>query len=123
MAFESDADKTAQKQQPRARGRPFPQGQSGNLKGRPKGSRNKLGEDFIAALHEDFQKHSAKVIERVRTERPDAYLKVIASIVPKQLDIGSANPFEVWTDDELESLGEMLQAVRGMAESKGSTAH
>jgi len=27
-------------------------GQSGNPNGRPKGSRNKLGEAFIAALHE-----------------------------------------------------------------------
>ena len=30
--------------------------------GRPKGSRNKLGEDFIAALAEDFAKHGMKAI-------------------------------------------------------------
>ena len=30
--------------------------------GRPKGSRNKLGEDFIAAVAEDFAKHGMKAI-------------------------------------------------------------
>src|SRR5262245_36762420 len=33
--------------------------------GRPKGSRNKLGEAFIQALAEDFERHGAEVIERV----------------------------------------------------------
>src|SRR5688572_19169397 len=53
------ADNTAQKQQI---GRPFEAGQSGNLAGRPKGSRNKLSEAFLQALAPDF-------IETVRTER------------------------------------------------------
>jgi hypothetical protein len=31
--------------------------------GRPKGSRNKLGEAFIQALAEDFERHGAEAIE------------------------------------------------------------
>ena len=34
--------------------------------GRPKGSRNKLGEDFIQALAVDFDRHGTETIERVR---------------------------------------------------------
>jgi hypothetical protein len=53
--------------------------------GRPKGSRNKLGEDFIAALAD--AKYGAAVIERVRAEKPDAYVKVVASLLPKDLNL------------------------------------
>ena len=45
-------------------------GQSGNPKGRPIGSRNKLNEKFILALHDDFTKHGTAVIEKVRESRP-----------------------------------------------------
>lgn len=69
--------------------------------GRPKGSRNKLGEDFLAALHADFQQHGAQVIETVRANKPDAYLKVIASILPQQVDV-KVDPLEEMSDAELD---------------------
>lgn len=53
--------------------------------GRPKGSRNKLGEAFLEAVLADFEKHGVAVIERVRLEKPEQYLKVIASILPKEV--------------------------------------
>lgn len=56
--------------------------------GRPKGSRNKLGEAFIEAMYEDFQEHGVAAIEKVRTEKPDQYLKVVASILPKEIEAG-----------------------------------
>ena len=67
---------------------PYKPGQSGNPKGRPKGARNKLGEAFLQALHDDFDKHGAAAIVAVRTEKPDQYLKVIASILPREIDVG-----------------------------------
>ena len=56
--------------------------------GRPKGSRNKLGEAFLKAMADDFEQHGIAAVEAVRTEKPDQYLKVIASILPKEIDIG-----------------------------------
>jgi hypothetical protein len=56
-------------------------GQSGNPAGRPIGNRNKLNEKFILALHDDFVQHGAKVIEQVRNDKPDIYLKVICRLV------------------------------------------
>ncbi len=65
---------------------------TGNIGGgRSKGSRNKLGEEFIAALYADFQSNGVAAIEKVRTDKPDAYLKVIASLLPAQLNINVNN--------------------------------
>ena len=84
--------------------RPF---QPGNP-GRPKGSRNKLGEDFIAALHEDFQSNGVAAIQQVRSERPHEYLKVIAGILPKELKVTTESDL---TDEQLIERIQRLDAV------------
>jgi hypothetical protein len=38
----------------------------------------------------DFVEHGSAVIEQVRQERPEIYLKVIASLVPRELHFKSA---------------------------------
>jgi len=68
--------------------------------GRPKGSRNKLAESFTQALHDDFMEHGVAAIATVRAEKPDQYLKVIASLVPKDVNLNVGNMEEL-SDDEL----------------------
>lgn len=63
----------------------FKPGQSGNPAGRPKGARSKLGEAFLRELLSDFEAHGAETIAKVRTERPQDYVKVVASVLPKEL--------------------------------------
>jgi len=53
--------------------------------GRPRGSRNKLGEEFISDLRASWVKHGREAIESVVRNRPHDYLKVIASLLPKEL--------------------------------------
>lgn len=62
-------------------------GQSGNPKGRPKGSRHKLAEDFVRALSEDFDENGVEAIKKVRAEDPSKYLTIIAQILPKDIDL------------------------------------
>lgn len=68
--------------------------------GRPVGARNKLGEAFIQALHDDFNEHGAAAIAECRETKPDKYLKVIASLLPKDVNLNFNNEIEM-TDDEL----------------------
>jgi hypothetical protein len=76
-------DNTAKKQ----RGRPFEPGCSGNPAGRPKGSRNKFGEEFVAAIAQDWAEHGSEVLARVRQASPATYLRTVASLVPQHLAI------------------------------------
>jgi hypothetical protein len=79
--------------------------------GRPVGARTKLGEAFIEALHNDFTEHGVGAIQKVRDEKPDQYLKVIASLLPKDVNLNFNNEIEM-SDDELceriRALGETI---------------
>ena len=66
----------------------FKPGQSGNPKGRPKSSRHKLAESFIAALAKDFEAHGVEAIDKVRKDEPAQYLRVVSALVPKAFDLG-----------------------------------
>lgn len=103
------ADVTADK----PRGVPFVSGDPrANLAGRPKGSRSKLGEDFIRALAEDFGEHGKAAIVAVRIDRPQDYLKVVASLLPKQAEIKIDN-YEHLDDGQLRSA--LSAAIRDLA--------
>jgi hypothetical protein len=79
--------------------------------GRPKGSRNKLGEEFLSKLHADFEQHGAKVIATVREKQPAVYLKVIASILPQQLEV-KVDPIEEMSDADLDRyIGQLAGAI------------
>lgn len=55
--------------------------------GRRVGSRNRHTENFLSAFADDFERHGASVIEQVRIEKPDVYLRVAAELLPRNLDI------------------------------------
>jgi hypothetical protein len=103
------SDNGEKKEDPRSKNW-FKPGTVPNPKGRGKGTRNKLGEMFLQALHDDFNAHGISVIEKVREEKPDQYLKVVASILPKELNVKTDALGEL-SDDELTAL---LEGVRSL---------
>jgi N6-adenosine-specific RNA methylase IME4 len=82
--------------------------QTGNIggPGRPRGSRNKLGEDFIATIYEDWIKHGVAILARVRKHDPGAYLKIVAHLIPRQLELAPVND-----DPKVTEMSEAEQSV------------
>lgn len=96
---------------------------SGNIGGgRTKGARNKLGEAFLSDMLADWEAHGPKVIETVRAEKPDQYLKVVASILPKEMNV-RVSELEELSDDELDrrirALADAIQLEIGTGEAAG----
>ena len=65
----------------------FKPGQSGNPAGRPKGSRNKLSEDFLADVNQLWQQHGRKALETMATSEPSKLCQIVASLLPKEMHI------------------------------------
>lgn len=100
-------DKEAARERSLANLKPF---QHGNP-GRPKGSRNKLSEDFVAKLYDDFTAHGQAAIEECRAKSPETYVKVIAGLLPKEMHI-SASPLEDMSADDISDALARIAALR-----------
>ncbi|WP_235984432.1 hypothetical protein [Mesorhizobium neociceri] len=103
------ADRTA----PRARpSRKAPAGAPATTKW----TKKTLGDDFLDAVRADFRAHGAGVIATVRADKPDQYLKIVQSVLPKDLakDLHvSTDNLEVLSDDEIRRRIRGLEAVLG----------
>jgi hypothetical protein len=98
------ADKNAPVPQKRVIGVPFAPGNCANPKGRPKGSRNKLDEVFIAALYEAFEEGGAQAVKVVMNADPVAFLNVVAKILPKHVHQQVQVTVSEMSDDELANI-------------------
>lgn len=81
---------------------------------RPKRAKKTLGDDFLAAVRADFRTHGAGVIAEVRADKPDQYLKIVLSVLPKDLPKGlhvSINQLDGLSDDEIRSRIRGLEAA------------
>lgn len=61
----------------------FKPGRSGNPAGRRRGARDRLTVALLEALAGDFEHRGTDFIARLRTERPDLYVRLLVAIVPR----------------------------------------
>ncbi|TJV50322.1 MAG: hypothetical protein E5X82_32345, partial [Mesorhizobium sp.] len=54
---------------------------------RPRRAKKTLADGFLEAIRADFRAHGAGVIAEVRTDKPDQYLKIVLSVLPKDLHV------------------------------------
>jgi hypothetical protein len=80
--------------------------------GRPKGSRNKLGEAFLDNLYSDWQENGVQALRDCRQQNPAAYVKTVASLLPKQVEVNT-NGIASMSDDELCDLINAIRSADG----------
>ena len=98
---------------------------SENCSGNPRGpcapSRElaRFSSEFISALLRDFRQGGPAAIAKVRKYQPDAYMKICAFLVPKEMKLEHSGGVKAMTDEQLDAaldaLREMLAARAGEA--------
>lgn len=88
--------------------KPFKKGEGG----RPKGSKNKLTDAFWNDFAGAWKKHGAAALETVATTQPDVFLKVAASVMPKEVTIEKMDGL---SNEQLERRIEQLASALGFA--------
>lgn len=85
-----------------------------DTKGRPSRGRDRLRNNFIVALADDFQEHGKGAIEKVRSDDPASYLRIIASLMPKEMDVKhQVSPLEHLSDEQLAELVDATERFLG----------
>lgn len=77
--------------------------------GRPSGSRDRISTAFLRELAEDFEAHGKSALVKVREGDPSTYLRVVASLQPKEIEVKA--PLSGLDDGKLEQALEMLNAL------------
>jgi hypothetical protein len=96
--------------QPTNRKHLFKPGQSGNPLGRPQGARSKFSEQACADALADWTEHGKGALEKVRIEDPSTYLRVLFSIIPKDIAVSIENrgPMD---SDEMRKVRRLVEII------------
>lgn len=81
----------------------------GNPGGKPIGARNALNAKFLRDLSAAFDLHGKSAIEKCALEDPTAFVRVLAALQPKELEI--TNKMDDINDEQLDAA---LLAVRAI---------
>lgn len=79
--------------------------------GKAAGSRDRLSRAFLGHLADSFEKHGKSVLETLRKDDPATYIRVVASLQPKEIAVTA--PLSAMDDGKLEeALAALTQALQ-----------
>ncbi len=89
--------------------------------GRPKGSRNKLSEDFLRDMSEVWDAHGKAALLDVAQNDPAKFVQVAACLIPKEMKIETVRRAAELSDDELAAIiASSGSSERASDEAEGS---
>jgi hypothetical protein len=80
---------------------------------RPPEARDKLGEAFMADFYADWCEQGRAAIKAMRDEKPGEYVRIAASLLPKEPNL-EVDPIDELTDAELAELIAQFAALAGL---------
>src|SRR5262245_61141480 len=83
--------------------------------GRRKGSRDRIATALLDEIAKDFEQYGVEAVKITRLERPVEYLRICASLLPRELEVTTHNSLRDLTDDELDIFVAQLRAERTTA--------
>ena len=97
-------------------------GQSGNPKGRPKGSKDALNEAFIKDLAEEWQENGRAALARAQKDKPVEFCRMVASLQPKDQNVNVKDEAGAAHLAALKGLGQDAKLAREIARLKEEIA-
>lgn len=94
-------------------------GVSGNSGGQASRARQNLNADTIREMHAAFRRGGRKAIEKVMTQQPAVFLKLLVLLVPRELEVTHSAGVKGLTDDQLE---QAIGAIEEMLSRRGADA-
>lgn len=85
--------------------------------GKGKGVRHRLSRAFLWDMLAVWEKHGRDTIERVRDEKPERFLQIVAQLVPRT-EAAEPSALEEMSDDELREA--LAATLNDLAESGGA---
>lgn len=79
-------------------------GEVRNPNGRPKGSRNRIQEGLLHRLADHLEKFTDSALNRMCNEEPGGYLRLAASLLPKEINVDVTVDIESGPVSELDRL-------------------
>lgn len=106
--------------------KPIKPGETRNPGGNPRTLRNKLNLKFMGDLIEDYKEHGVQAIAEFRENDPGGYVRMMASLLPKDYNINTnQSVLDELNDEQLTALLDSLRATipinNGDREHKGET--
>lgn len=68
----------------------FKPGVSGNPAGRPRGSRNRLADSFVADLAAAWNEHGEAALKACALDHPEKFCRIVADLMPRDLNVSVA---------------------------------